>query len=302
VVEDNTVREHAALVALLRQRPDGLSWTRLTEDVLYFGSALQVWKEHQGDALLADDGPLEDAHKDVLSWTEQGLRFVSVLDPDYPRRLRGVHEAPPFLFAAGTLKPDDRGVSVVGSRKASERGHQIATAVAHLLVSMNLSVISGLATGIDAAAHTAALAAGGRPVGMIGTGITDTYPAANAALHAQVSERGVLLSQFWPDAPPRKQHFPMRNAIMSGYGLATVVVEASEHSGTRIQARVAVAHGRPVLLTELVVNATEWGRALVDQPGVYVVRGVEDVKDALNIVVDDLNAAERVQRMVSELT
>jgi DNA processing protein len=298
-VDDRTTREHAALVALLRQRPGGMTWTRATEDVLYHGSALQVWKDYQADALLAEDGPLEDALAEVLAWRGQGLRFVSVLDPDYPRRLRGVHEAPPFLFAAGALDPEDRGVSVVGSRKASARGLQIAGAVAQLLVSMDLSVISGLAAGIDAAAHTAALEAGGRPVGVIGTGITRTYPAVNAELHRRVAERGVLLSQFWPDASPTKRSFPMRNATMSGYGLATVVVEAGEHSGARIQARVAVAHGRPVLLTELVVNATDWGKALQGQPGVYVVQSVEDVREALGNVLGELERADQVRRLVS---
>lgn len=292
-------RENAALVALLRQRPGGTTWTRATEEVLYLGSALQVWKDQHSDALLTEDSPLEDAHKDVLAWAEQGLRFVSVLDPEYPRRLRGVHEAPPFLFANGDLNPNDRGVSVVGSRKASARGLQIATAVAELLVSMGLSVISGLAAGIDAAAHTAALEARGRPVGVIGTGITHAYPAANAELHRRVAERGVLLSQFWPEAAPTKRSFPMRNATMSGYGLATVVVEAGEHSGARIQARVAVAHGRPVLLTELVVNATEWGKALQGQPGVYVVQGVEDVRAALSSVLGELERADEVRRLVS---
>lgn len=292
-------REHAALVALLRQRPRGMTWTALTEAVLYHGSAMQVWEEHQTETLLPEDGPLEDAQRDAAAWTEQGLRFVSVLDPEYPRRLRGVHEAPPFLFAAGALDSEDHGVSVVGSRKAGPRGLQIAAAVAELLVDMGLSVISGLADGIDAAAHVAALQAGGRPVGVIGTGITQTYPAVNAELHRRVVEQGLLLSQFWPDAPPTKRSFPMRNAVMSGYGLATVIVEASELSGARIQARVAVAHGRPVLLTDLVVEGTEWGRALVGQPGVHVVHGVDQVRDALDRILGDLDRADRVRRLVS---
>lgn len=298
-LDDRTMREHAALVALLRQRPGGMTWTRATEEVLYYGSAMQVREEHDPAALLPEAGPLEDAQREVAGWAQQGLRFVSVLDPEYPRRLRGVHEAPPFLFAQGALDPEDRGVSVVGSRKASDRGLQIAASVAQQLVAMNLSVISGLAAGIDAAAHTAALEVGGRPVGVIGTGIKQAYPTVNAELHRRVAEEGLLISQFWPDAAPSKHSFPMRNATMSGYGLATVVVEAGEHSGARIQARVAVAHGRPVLLTELVVNATEWGRSLVNQPGVYIVKSVDDVRAALSDVLDELSLVDEVRRLVS---
>lgn len=296
---DGLKREHAALLALLRRRPGGTTWTRATEDVLYLGSALQVWKEHEADALLPEEGALDDAEREVAAWHEQGLRFVSVLDAEYPRRLRGVHEAPPFLFADGTLDPDDRGVSVVGSRKASAHGLKIATAVAHLLVEMRLSVISGLALGIDAAAHAATLEAGGRPVGVLGTGITQAYPTENAGLHRAVAEHGVLLSQFWPQAPPSRWSFPARNAVMSGYGLATVVVEASEYSGARIQARVAVAHGRPVLLTDMVVETTEWGRDLVGQPGVHVVHGVDDVREALAAVLDEVSMVEQVRQLVS---
>lgn len=294
-------REHAALVALLRERPSGMTWTQATEKVLYYGGAAAVWAECHGDSLLPNDGPLQAAERDVLAWRERGLRLVSVLDPDYPRRLRGVHEAPPFLFADGKLNPDDRGVSVVGSRNASQRGLAIAASVAELLVSMGLSVISGLAVGIDAAGHAATIEAGGRPVGVIGTGITQIYPRVNDELHRAVAHRGVLLSQFWPDAAPSKKSFPMRNAVMSGYGLATVVIEAGEHSGARIQARVAVAHGRPVLLTELVLDATAWGRALVGQPGVYVVRGVDDVHDALSSVLRELDRADQVRRLVSQV-
>src|SRR5581483_252563 len=108
--------------------------------------------------------------------------------------------------------------------------------------------ISGLAAGIDTAAHTAALESGGRTVAVIGTGITRCYPAANIELQEAIAHSGLVLSQFWPESSASKASFPMRNATMSAYGRATIVVEASEQSGARIQARLAVAHGRPVVL------------------------------------------------------
>lgn len=142
----------------------------------------------------------------------------------------------------------------------SERGLTVAANIADALVSEGITAVAGLAAGIDAAVHRAALDAGGRTVAVIGTGINKYYSATNRDLQDEISERGLLLSQFWPDAPPQKHTFLMRNATMSGYGLATVVVEAGEKSGTRVQARMAVEHGRTVILTESVYAQNEWAR------------------------------------------
>ncbi|MGH3243253.1 MAG: DNA-processing protein DprA, partial [Spirillospora sp.] len=178
--------------------------------------------------------------------------------------------------------------SVVGSRAASEHGLRFAAHVAESLVRRKVTVVAGLAAGIDTAAHRAALDSGGRTVAFIGTGINKVYPAANRDLHDEISSRGLLISQFWPDAPPQKHTFLMRNATMSGYGMATVVVEAGEHSGARAQARMAVEHGRPVILTNMVVRANAWARALVDRPGVHTATSVDDV---LTIVGELVNGA-----------
>lgn len=153
----------------------------------------------------------------------------------------------------------------------------MARRIAQSLVKQNLSVIAGLALGIDTAAHTAALEAGGRTVALVATGIRRQYPAANKSLHRVIAQSGLLLSQFWPDAPPQKHNFLMRNATMSGYGLATIVVEAGEHSGSRAQARMAVEHGRPVILTDLVVESTTWAEKLVGRPGVTVASSLDEV-------------------------
>ncbi len=192
---------------------------------------------------------------------------------------------PPILFTRGRADLEHRGVSVVGSRNASAEGLRAAGYLAEGLVDRGVPVLSGLAEGIDTAAHVATLAAGGTPVGVLGTGITKVSPAKTRELHAQVAEHGALVSQFLPDAPPNKNTFPMRNAIMSGLGRATIVVEAGEHSGARIQARVAVEHGRPVILTDLVVKATDWGRHLLGRPGVFhahsTAEALEQVKQVL---------------------
>lgn len=272
--------ERAALVALLRDRPDNLSWPQITGEVDARSSALAFW-EHTHPPNLLDDGSappeLIDAAHDIGQWQADGLGFMTFLDDDYPAQLRAIRDLPPVLFHRGTLVPDEVAMSVVGSRNASARGLSIARSIAAGLVERGITVVSGLARGIDAAAHTAALEAGGRAVAVIGTGISRYYPAENRQLQDRIAAEGLVLSQFWPDAPPSQHHFPMRNTVMSGYGRATIVVEAGEKSGARIQANRAVAHGRPVVLTDLVVDANNWARELVGKPGIHVAGSTADV-------------------------
>lgn len=284
--------EEAALFTLLRERPRGMSWGRIAADVAAEGSAVALLDQRTDDGLFPAPVPetdLTEAVEQLDGWRRDGYRFVTVLDADYPARLRDIRESPPFLFYEGDLRSHDDGMSVVGSRSASLWGTDLAAAAAHFLVAEGLTVISGLAAGIDAAAHRAALEAGGRTVAFLGTGIARSYPAGNTELQQEIGKRGLLLSQFYPDAPPTKQSFPMRNASMSGYGLATIVIEASEHSGTRIQARLAGEHGRPVILTRRVVDATTWGRALAAAPNVHVVADLDELKTAVRDVRDAPN-------------
>jgi DNA processing protein len=235
----------------------------------------------------AEPDALTGAAQQIARWAGQGWRLLSILDDDYPARLRAIHQAPPVLFARGTVIRDDVAVSVVGSRRASPRGLGIAAGVARELVARGVTVLGGLALGIDAAAHRAALGSGGRTVGVIGTGIDRAYPAPNRELQEQIAERGLVLSQFWPGAPPQRHNFLMRNATMSGYGLATVVVEAGEQSGSRVQARIAVEHGRPVILTSLVVERNDWARALVGRPGVHVADRLQAVLDVVDQLIGE---------------
>lgn len=264
--------ERITLVAMLREQPGGLTWPQITALVAARGSAVAAWSHLYPDDLFGPTGPAsacEQAAGLLREWAASGLEVLTFLDEEYPRRLREVRQMPPVVFAEGHLAEDDRAVSVVGSRDADLGALDFAAETARLLVGRGITVLSGLAAGIDRAAHAAALDAGGRTVAIIGTGLRKYYPAANRSLQEKIAERGLVLSQFWPDSPPTKWSFPMRNATMSAYGQATVVVAAGEHSGTRIQAREALAHGRPVVLSDSVVHGTRWGAELLRQPGVY---------------------------------
>jgi DNA processing protein len=283
--------ERAALVALLRTRPAKLTWSEITAQIAARGSARAFWDELHPAGLFddVDAGALADAARDIASWRSANLGFLTFRDHQYPAQLREIHEMPPVLFHRGQLVADEIGVSVVGSRQASARGLEIARSVATGLADREITVIAGLAKGIDTAAHQAALDADGRTVAVIGTGISQYYPAENRDLQARIAREGLVISQFWPDAPPTKHSFPMRNAVMSGFGRATIVVEAGEHSGARIQARKAVGHGRPVILTDLVVAANKWPNALIGQPGVHVASSTAEIMS----LVEDIAAGPK---------
>jgi DNA processing protein len=257
----------AALVALLRapKRPDG-EYASLIEEA---GGATQILADEQG--LIAPQ-LLDDARAEIEAWNAAGIALFTVLDPGYPPNLRAVHDRPPLIFVAGRLEPNDvRSVAVIGTRRPSSAGVESARAVAKELVDAGFTVVSGLAAGIDTAAHAAALSHGGRTIAVIGTGLNRAYPPQNASLQTRIATEGAVISQFWPDAPPSRASFPKRNAVMSGTALATVVIEAGQTSGARTQARLAVAHGRPVLLMEPLL-AQPWASELATRPGTWVIR------------------------------
>jgi DNA processing protein len=144
-----------------------------------------------------------------------------------------------------------------------------------------VTVLSGLARGIDATAHQAALDAGGRTVAVMGTGIDRIYPAEHQSLAEDIVRSGALVSQFWPDAPPTKVSFPLRNVVMSGMAIGTVVVEASETSGARMQARLALEHGKRLFLVGSLVMHEDWAKRYAARPGTMAVDSVEDILDVL---------------------
>jgi DNA processing protein len=284
---DDATTELAALVALLRRAVGG--WTEITQEVQEDGSAARVLARQAGhaDTLFPDETAatalIEAAAESIRVWRASGIDVHAFFEMSYPTQLRAIREMPPILFTRGVREADSHAVAVVGSRSASEAGLRIARSVASSLAGRGVTVVSGLAKGIDTAAHEAALEAGGRTVAVIGTGIERHYPATNRLLQEHIAEIGLVISQFWPDAAPAKHQFPMRNAVMSGYAAATVVVEAGPASGARIQARLALQHGRPVLLTSQVMEQ-EWAQTFAQRPGVHVVRSTSD----LRTVVDDI--------------
>jgi DNA processing protein len=269
LIRGNRVHELAALAVLIKSkliRPQ----ERLSAEVEHFGAVDTLKRVVAEPTLtpLALDEDLIGAIAVAEGWMREDRDIRTVFDNTYPSNLSVVFDKPPLIFIKGEWREDLDGlaVAVVGTRKPSAEGVKRAQVAARRLAQEGVTVISGLAVGIDNAAHTAALDADGRTVAVIGTGIDRVYPRENAALAARiVASSGALVSQFFPDQPPTQWSFPMRNVTMSGLSLATLVIEAGETSGARQQARHALMHGRTVFLASSLVRQHTWARKMMDE-------------------------------------
>ncbi|HVX23315.1 MAG TPA: DNA-processing protein DprA [Acidimicrobiales bacterium] len=233
---------------------------------------------------LADEARWRDRVDEELELAATAdARLVTVMDDDYPTNLRLIYNLPPFLFVRGTepAPGDARSVAVVGTRQPSPQGLKRASQLAERLVDAGVVVISGLARGIDASAHRATLDRGGRTVAVVGTGITRTYPKENEELAEEIAKGGMIVSQFWPSTSPAKWTFPRRNVVMSGMSQGSAVVEASSTSGARMQARLALEHGKMVFLLKSLVTSQPWAQKFVAERGAREVSSVDEIVDAL---------------------
>lgn len=198
------------------------------------------------ERLLAHDGEASVAA--ALAWSEApGNRILTLADPEYPRSLLDTPDPPTLLYAKGRVDLLNRpALAVVGSRNATPQGAANAEAFARTLSQAGLTIVSGLALGIDAAAHRGGLAGGSATVAVIGTGCDRIYPARNQALAQQIAGEGVIVSEFPLATPALRENFPRRNRIIAGLALGCLVVEAAERSGSLITARLAGEQGREV--------------------------------------------------------
>ncbi|MCC7055679.1 MAG: DNA-processing protein DprA [Gemmatimonadaceae bacterium] len=225
------------------------------------------------------DAAVAAAAQLVEGWSAAGLQAHAIATVTYPRQLEEIVDAPPIVFHHGAHEAIHTfGLAVVGTRKASPDGLKRARRAATALAENGITVVSGMALGIDTAAHEATIAAGGVTVAVMGTPITKRYPRENAALaDAIVAAGGALVTEYPPTWTTQRWDFLRRNRTMSGIAAATLVIEASETSGAKSQAVAAVQHGRLVFLPSSLVQAHRWAHALVTD-GVNGVRAIE-IKD-----------------------
>jgi len=219
----------------------------------------------------------------------RGIRVITVLDDDYPMNLRMVYNRPPALFVKGTLPNSRQTVAVVGTRQPSAQGRLRAADIAEALVESGAIVASGLARGIDTCAHRATLASHGVTIAVMGSGIDRVYPPEHDRLAEAIVERGALVSQFWPDTPPARYTFPVRNAVLSGLSVGVVVIEGSSRSGSSLQARIAFRQGRSVFFLEGLSAEEPWARAFLDRGLGRVVQKADDVMDSVRSLTEPIS-------------
>jgi DNA processing protein len=239
---------------------------------------------------------------------KENIKIITINDALYPKLLKEIHNPPPLLYYQGKLEKDEYTLAVVGSRKHTSYGQRLTADMVKKLAGNNLTIVSGLALGIDSLAHSATLEAGGRTIAVLGTGLDkqSIYPSANKYLAEKiVAEDGCLFSEFPLGTPPLKHHFPQRNRIISGLSLGTLVIEAGEKSGALITAFIALDQNREVFAIpgSIYSPASEGPNKLI-KLGAKAVNSAEDIIESLNLsqATEHIKAKEIVGETAEEKT
>lgn len=283
---------------------------RITNLRRHFGSLDAAWRASERQLRQAglEPQPLQnliglrssiDPDAEVARVQRVGAEFITLEDPAYPRMLREVPDAPAVLYVRGTLTPaDERALSIVGTRKATNYGRDAAHHLARELAHTGVTVISGLALGIDTAAHQGALEGGGRTIAVLGCGIDRIYPRENHQLAREIVANGALISEFPIGTAPEARNFPRRNRVISGLALGILVVEAPQNSGALITAAMAAEQGRDVFaLPGNIFNPNSHGPNALIQDGAKLVMHVGDILTELDISHNNIQTQHITQHI-----
>ena len=281
---------------LALNRVKGIGPARFTLLLDAFGSARGAWEAAPADWRAAglDErtaSAFERQRRGIIPAAElerivrQRIGALRVVDAEYPRLLREIPAPPPVLYVRGRLLPeDDLAVGVVGTRNISAYGRHVTDLLAGDLAAQRVTIVSGLARGVDTHAHSAALSAGGRTVAVLGCGPDLVYPPENARLAARIVEQGAIVTEFPPGTQPEAGNFPARNRIISGLSLAVLVTEAPEASGALITARFAAEQGRDIFAVPgAITNRGSAGANRLIQDGAKLILSAEDALTELNL-------------------
>ncbi len=276
----------------------GIGPTRLRALLDYFGGVEQAWHAPAGELRRAglDRRSLEnllaaraalDLDQELKRIAAVGAQVLTWESPSYPRLLREIPDPPPVLYVKGTLTDEDAwAVAVVGTRRASVYGREVTRRLTTVLARSGITIISGLARGIDGEAHRAALKVGGRTIAVLGCGIDRVYPPEHRKLAEEIIARGALVSDYPLGTQPEGSNFPPRNRIISGLSLGVLVTEAGVRSGALITADYAAEQGRDIFAVpgSILVRGCAGTNALI-QDGAKVVLGPEDILEELNLTM-----------------
>lgn len=253
------------------------------------------------DTLLAARGALDlDAEEARL--TAAGIGAFTWSDPQYPRRLRDIPNSPPVIYLRGSLaEADEWALAVVGTRRATAYGREVTRELVTSLAAARITIVSGLARGIDAVAHQAALDAGGRTIAVLGSGLDTVYPPEHARLAEAIEQSGALISDYPLGTRPESSNFPPRNRIISGLALGVMVTEAPEMSGALITADLANEQGKPVFAVpgNILARSCRGTNQLIQQ-GAKPVLSAEDILEELNLTMVVQHAEARAALPASE--
>lgn len=221
---------------------------------------------------------------------KNNIKIYTINDEKYPGLLKEIYSPPPILFCKGELQQADYfGIAVVGSRKMTDYGRRITEKLSSELASCGITVVSGLARGIDSVAHNAALSSGGRTVAVLGSGLNNIYPPENKALAQKIAESGAVLSEFYPYETPKRENFPRRNRIISGMTIGTLVTEADIRSGALITASFALEQGREVFAVPgNITSKNSEGTNYLIKNGAKLVQKVEDILEEIGQFIPSL--------------
>jgi len=243
-------------VGLNRIRGIGSVKTRKLLD--HFGDLSIAWNASEKTLLEAGLNPKTarsfiqtretfDLEKEFDQILDKGIQIITILDDHYPQKLKSIEQPPPVIYLKGTFEENDNfAVAIVGTRHLTGYGRQVTQELSSFLARNGITVISGLARGIDSIAHDAALNAGGRTIAVLGCGVDIVYPPEHRALSQRIQEHGAIISDYYPGTQPEGINFPPRNRIISGLSTASVIIEAGEKSGALITAEFAANQGREV--------------------------------------------------------
>ena len=237
-----------------------------------------------------------DLDREWESIQKEGITVLTWEDEEYPRRLKEIDQPPPVLYVKGKLSPEDEWpVAIVGTRRVTAYGRQVTDEIASTLSRNGLTIISGMARGVDAIAHQAALNAGGRTIAVLGCGVDRVYPPEHKGLSERIVEQGALISDYAPGTPPEASNFPPRNRIISGLSMAVVVAEAGQRSGALITASFAADQGRDVFAVPgNIMSPQSRGTNRLIQEGAFLIVKPNDVLEVLSLTMVTQHRAARV--------
>ncbi len=234
-------------------------------------------------AVLISEYKITDAVKREIDLIrEKGCRVITLTDEQYPKLLREIPDPPPILYVMGKLESSVQHIAIVGSRTPTRYGIFTAKRLSEDLAKLNITIVSGMARGIDTAAHIGAMSGGGKTVAVLGSGLEKVYPIENLKLFHRIIENGAVISEFSLNSPPDPYHFPARNRIISGMSLGTVVVEAAQKSGSLITARLAAEQGREVFAVPGSIHSFKsMGTHNLIKQGAKLVEHAQDIMEEL---------------------